>query len=230
MAIFRVIIILVLGVLSSPVCAHGLDEIRYDFEEGDQEWKVPDWAYYQKDYKAESSEVSDDIASRGKRSLKMICDFPGTVWAAALVEVEKEYDFFGYETISADVYLPKAAPKDLIQARIVLTVGDGWLFTEMRVPQPLERGKWTTITARLDPHESATSDWKGRGEKRLFNFIRKIKKIAIRVEYDAAPPYRIGPEYHGPVYVDNIVVKPWPGGAPPVGVYTSGVAPEAETQ
>lgn len=228
--IFHALVIVVVASFLPPLQAYGLDDIKYDFENGDQDWKIPDWAYYQKDYKAESSEVSADLASSGKQSLKVVCDFPGTVWAAALVEVEKDYDFFGYKSISVDVYLPKAAPKDLILARMILTVGDGWLFTEMKTPQLLERGRWITITAKLDPYEMATSDWRGRAEKRLFNYIHKIKKIAVRIEYDAAPPFRIGPAYHGPVYIDNLVVKPWPDGVPPAGVYTSGVATMAEPQ
>lgn len=188
------------------------DKIRFDFEGSLEKWKIPDWAYYQNDHKAISVELSDKMASSGENSLEMMCEFPGNKWIAALVEYNTDndttyLDLSGYKSISVDVYLPKKAPRDLIQARIILTVGDGWHFTEMRYAVPLERGKWTTIKAKLDTPEDESSEWKGRKEKKLIYHQDKVKKIAVRIEYDAAPPHRIGSKYHGPIYIDNLVIE-----------------------
>lgn len=227
--ILYVIAVLSLILFSGQCCGYALEEYRYDFEDGDQGWKIPDWAFYQKDHKALTSEVSTDVASTGTHSYKVDCDFPGNVWTAALVEVEKDYDLYGYDSISVDVYIPRNAPRDLMQARIILTVGDGWLFAEQRTPAPLTPGKWTTVTAKLESSEVPDSAWKGRGEKRLFNYIHKIKKIAVRAEYDASPPTRLGPRYNGPFYIDNLRIKPgnpadYPPPAPPQAQAAKGAA------
>ncbi|MFH1552843.1 MAG: hypothetical protein ABID83_04315 [Candidatus Omnitrophota bacterium] len=185
----------------------GADGVHFDFETTTQDWRIPDWAYYQEDHRAETVEVSKKRASHGNNSLEMICDFPGDMWTAALVEREKDMDLSDYKTISADVYLPKQAPGGILKARIILTAGDGWYFTEMRHTAILIPGKWTTIKARLESEEQENSDWKGRGDKRLFKNIHNVRKIAIRVEYDASPPHSIGPRYHGSIYVDNVVIE-----------------------
>lgn len=203
------IVVLVVSLLwfAARGAAAANDDIKFDFEEAMGKWKIPDWAYYQDDHRAIEVLQSDKKSSKGAGSLEIICDFPGDRWAAALVELEQDMDLSGYNTISADVFLPKNAPSGFLQARLILTVGIGWHFIEQRKAFPLTPGKWTTISAKLDNEENETSDWKGRKEKRLFNHINAIKKIAVRIEYDAAPPHRTGPRYKGPVYVDNIVIK-----------------------
>lgn len=224
--VFFFIVIILCASACRSAYALPTEEICYDFETGEEGWKIPDWAYYQKDHKAETSEVSSDFASSGKNSLKMVCNFPGNLWAAGVVEVEKDYNLYGYDSISVDVYLPRSAPKELLQARLILTVGDGWLFTEMRYAVALERGKWVTIKAKLESYEVENSNWKGKGERRLYHNINKVKKIAVRVEYDAAPPYRIGPKYKGPIYIDNLVIKPGDlSTITPPADYTSSPAP-----
>jgi hypothetical protein len=202
-------LIIVFSVVFYGAGAFGAEKIVFDFEGSNDAWEVPDWAFYQSDHKARTAEASDDVASSGKGSLKVMCEFPGDVWTAAVVEVKKDIDLREYETISVDVYLPKKAPRDIMQARIILTVGDGWRFTEMREGIPLERGKWTTIKVQIDKgaEEGSHPDWKGRGEKRLYHDIDKVRKIAVRIEYNAAPPHRLGPRYYGPVYVDNVVIE-----------------------
>ncbi|MFH1877579.1 MAG: hypothetical protein ABH883_02080 [Candidatus Omnitrophota bacterium] len=195
---------------TSPYCASGeagKKEIVFDFEDSTDSWRIPDWAYYQGDHVATEMQLAGEEASSGKSALKIMCDFPGDSWAAALIDLERPMDLSGYNTISADVYLPKKAPEGLMQARIILTCGDGWHFIEMRSAVPLKHGKWVTVKANLEKEEVPESEWKGRKEKRLFLHIDKIKKIAVRVEYDAAPPSKVGPRYTGPVYVDNIVIK-----------------------
>ena len=183
------------------------EEIIFDFEGGNEGWVIPDWAYYQGDHKAESVEVSQEKAKKGNSSLVVMCDFPGDVWAAALIEHREDMDLSGYEAISADIYLPKKAPKGIIVARFILTIGIGWHFTEMRYSVPLKPGRWTKVEAKLESEEVEKSEWKGRKEKRLFHHIKTIRKIAIRIEYDASPPYRIGRRYKGPIYIDNVVIK-----------------------
>lgn len=183
------------------------DQIVFDFEETTENWKVPDWAFYQNDHKAQEVETSDKYASSGERSLKLMCEFPGDVWTAALVERKGDMDLSEYDTISVDIYLPKKGPRGLIEARIILTVGEGWRFTEMRSAVPLRRGKWVTVKVNLDKGEEGITEWRGRGEKRLFLNIDKIRKIAVRIEYNAAPPHRIGPRYRGPIFIDNLVIE-----------------------
>lgn len=228
-AIFTIILAAALVLAVNTVMA--AEEYRFDFEDGDEGWVIPDWELSQKDHKAESCEASTDFASSGKQSLKIMCDFSGSVWQAALVEKEFEppIDLYGYHSVSVDVYLPRNAPKELMQARIILTVGDGWFFTEQRFAEPLKNGKWTTVSAWLESYEVPSPQWKGRNEKRLFLNIRKVKKLAVRIEYDIAPPQRLGSKYYGPIYIDNMVIKP--GGAedlPPAG--GPGITPDSPAQ
>lgn len=193
------------------------EKIVYDFEEGQEGWVIPGWSYDQynlRTYKGKSVGVSDEMASSGTHSLELIADMPGVEWSCAIVEKEKQLDLTGYETVSVDVYVPKGAPS-LLQAQIVLTVGDARRFTEMRKAVPLKPGQWTTITARLESpvvggdegEEPPLGDFRGRGPRRLYKFIDNIKKVAVRIEYNAAPPNMIGPRYKGPVYVDNFVIE-----------------------
>ncbi|MBD3296334.1 MAG: hypothetical protein GF392_03085 [Candidatus Omnitrophica bacterium] len=187
--------------------AGDLEPIRYSFEDSTDGWRVPDWALYQGDHVAESLEISTDHASEGESSAVIMCDFTGKSWQAALVEVQKPFDLTGYDEISVDVYMPRRAPRNLMQGRIILTAGEGWYFTEMKAPVYLPRGKWTTIRAELESTRPESSVWKGREEKRLYKNIDKIKKISVRIEYDVAPPTRLGRKYKGPIYLDNVVIE-----------------------
>ncbi|MDP8299557.1 MAG: hypothetical protein P9L88_06625 [Candidatus Tantalella remota] len=185
------------------------EKITYDFEESTGKWKIPDWAYMLDDHVARGIELAPKQSSTGESSMAVMCDFPGVIWSTALVEVEKDYDLTGYESISVDIYLPRKAPRDLMFARIILTISDGWLFTQMKDKIPLTPGKWTTVTVPLESvePEGRSSAWRGRKDKRLFLHIDKIKKIAVRIEYDTAPPTRTGPRYKGPIYIDNLVIE-----------------------
>ncbi|MFQ5953314.1 MAG: hypothetical protein ACE5JK_07965, partial [Candidatus Omnitrophota bacterium] len=190
---------------SVPICAEGGG--FFSFEGSNEGWVIPDWAYYQGDHKAESADISSEKASKGDNSLEVVCNFPGDIWTAALIEHREDMDLSGSETISADIYLPKKAPKRIIVARFILTVGIGWHFTEMRYAVPLVPGRWTKLKAKLESEEVEKSEWKGRKEKRLFHHISSVRKIAIRIEYDASPPYKVGRKYKGPIYIDNVVIK-----------------------
>ena len=199
-----IIPILILGFAGVDAFAAKTNGILYDFEDSTEGWKIPDWAFYQSDHVAKEVAISDKKATNGKGSLEVICDFPGNRWSAALIEVEKDMDLSEYESISADVFIPRDAPKSFFKARFIMTVGIGWHFIQQREAVSLIPGKWTTIKAPLEKSELETSAWSGRGEKRLFNHINAVKKIAIRVEYDVAPPHTIGPRYNGPIYIDNV--------------------------
>ena len=193
--------------MKGALAGYAGDAVKYNFEEGNDGWVIPDWAYCQSDHKAESIEPSLEKASTGKGSLAVMCDFPGDVWVAAIVEHREDLDLSKYSTISADIYLPRKAPKNIIQARFVLTAGIGWHFTEMRHAVVLVPGRWTKLKANLESEEVEESHWKGRKEKRLFLHTKKIRKIAIRIEYDASPPYKTGRRYKGPIYIDNVAIK-----------------------
>ena len=43
--------------------------------------------------------------------------------------------------------------------------------------------------------------------KTKWGSLDKIKKIAVRIEYNVAPPNVLGPKYKGPIYIDNVVIK-----------------------
>ena len=98
------------------------EPIKFSFEGSTEEWRIPDWAFYQGDHVARELRISSEYASDGESSLEVVCEFPGKTWAAALVEREVQLDLSGYNTFSADIYLPKKAPRDLILARLILTV------------------------------------------------------------------------------------------------------------
>ena len=201
-----ILILIILGFLGIAEAEED-SKIHFDFETSNHDWIIPDWAYMQDDHVAETVEISEKVSSSGKKSLAIICDFPGDIWRAALIERKGDMDLTGYKTISADIYIPKGAQRGLIKARFILTIGEGWLFTEMRQTFFLKPEKWITVKANLESEETEKSAWKGGDEKSLFHHIDKIKKIAIRIEYDAAPPHRIGRRYQGPIYVDNIVIE-----------------------
>jgi hypothetical protein len=171
------------------------ETILYSFDRDAEGWCVPDWTSDKPDYVAKSSEVTADFKSQGKSSLKLTADFPGKVWTAAIVEVEEYLNLSAYDKIACDVYLPEGAPEGL-KAKLILTVGEEWRFTEMSRSIFLLPGKWITVSASLKPN---SDDWKrGAIDDR---FRADVRKIAIRIESNR------GPVYSGPVYIDNIRVS-----------------------
>jgi hypothetical protein len=167
----------------------------YDFESGDLlGWEVPQWAEGQNGYVAISSDLSDEVASKGENSMKVAADFPGGSWSAALVEIQQYLDLSGYRVLMADIYLPPDAPVGLT-AKIILTVGDNWRFVEMSRSFPLMPGEWVTVTGNIEP---GSYDWKRivPDEK----FAEDVRKIAIRIESNMKP------KYAGDVFIDNIRV------------------------
>ncbi len=168
------------------------EKILFSFEKDAQGWEIPEWALEQEDYVAKTVEVSKDFAKDGAQSLKVMSAFPGKVWSAALVEDFEYFDWTPYKSISADIYIPKEAPLGL-KAKIILTVGENWKFTEMARSAALVPGEWVTITANL---LTGSEDWK----KTVVddNFRKDVRKVSIRVESNKKP------EYSGPIYIDNV--------------------------
>lgn len=170
----------------SNVCAQSPTPIRFDFEQNVESWHVPDWALSQKDHVCSGIEISEDYASRGDKSLKLDCDFPGNAWRAALIEYQGDLDLSGYKTISVDVYFPKKIRTHLLRARIIITAGP-WYFIENKKPVDIKLGRWTTIKAKLDVNEQNESlNWKVRKRERgLMANIERVRKIDVRIEYNA---------------------------------------------
>lgn len=182
-------------VLSFNANAFAEARVLYDFETGVEGWEIPDWALEQDDYVGETVEQSAEFASTGKSSLKMKANFPGGAWKGAVCEVMEYMDWTQYSTISADLYVPADAPQGL-RAKLVLTVGDDWTWTEMSKTIKLEPGKWITISANLLP---GSVDWKRTNP--TDEFRADVRKIDIRIESNKKPAYT------GPVYIDNIRVE-----------------------
>lgn len=169
----------------------------FDFEGGLQEWEIPGWAKEKPDAVGKVVSTSEEFASRGKGSLQLLAEFPGGgKWTGAYVEVlMRVTDWSPFGVLSADAYLPASAPAGL-EARIILTVGEKWEWTEMNRPTRLEPGHWTTLTVALKP---GSLDWK------FFitdAFRKDIRKVGIRIESNKTPAYS------GPVYIDNIRLGP----------------------
>lgn len=173
----------------------GEARVIYDFEGDVQGWEIPDWSYEQDDYVGETIDVSGDFASCGNESLMLTANFPGGSWKGAIIEVMEYMDWTPYSTISCDVLVPPSAPEGL-RAKIILTVGDDWAWTEMSRSEKLIPGEWVTISGNLLP---GSMDWKRTNP--TDEFRADVRKIDIRIESNKKP------EYNGPVFVDNIRVE-----------------------
>jgi hypothetical protein len=170
-------------------------KVLFGFEENIPNWEIPDWCFEKPDYVGESIAISNKFAKEGKSSLELMADFPGAKWTAAYVEIQQYFDWTLYKTISADIFLPKDAPFGL-QARIILTVGKDWVWTEMARLVKLMPGEWTIITASIVP---GSTDW--RRTEVNDKFRADVRKLGIRIESNMRPVYS------GPIYIDNIRVE-----------------------
>ena len=183
-------------VLGGSAAVAGEPLTVYDFEEGLQDWSIPDWAKEKEEDVGRVLSHSTEVASHGKGSMQLLADFPGGTWTGSYVEVFMYVtDWSQFSTVSADVYLPPNAPTGL-QGRFILTVSDQWTWTEMNRALRLEPGKWTTITANLKP---GSLDWKFFPTD---EFRKDIRKVGFRIESDKKP------SYSGPIYIDNIRLTP----------------------
>ena len=171
------------------------EKVLFGFEEKIPNWEIPDWCLEKPDYVGESIAISNKFAKEGKSSLELMVNFPGAKWTATYVEIQQYFDWTLYKTISADIFLPKEAPFGL-QARIILTVGEDWAWTEMARLVKLMPGEWTTITASIVP---GSADW--RRTEITDKFRADVRKLGIRIESNMRPVYS------GPIYIDNIKVE-----------------------
>ena len=170
------------------------EKILFDFEKNTERWEIPDWALEKTDLVAQNITASDEYASSGCSSLRIMADFSGGRWTGTIIEIMEYFDWARYGTILADVYLPKGTPFGL-RGRIILTVGENWEWVEMNQGIRLIPGEWTTIRADLMP---GSLDWK---RARITDGFRAdVRKMIIRVESNMRPTYK------GPVYIDNIRV------------------------
>ncbi len=191
-----ILMLLVFGLaLAFSIAALAEEKVLYDFETGLEGWEIPDWAHEQDDYVADSVDASSDFASKGKNSLKVTANFPGKKWTGAIAEIQEYFDWTPYTTVSCDLLVPEDAEPGL-KAKIILTVGDEWKWTEMSRSFKLKPGEWITISANLRP---GSMDWKRTHP--TDEFRQDIRKLDIRVESNMKPAYS------GPIYIDNVRVE-----------------------
>jgi len=171
----------------------GREMTLYSFEKDPQGWEIPDWALAKPDHVARQIGISEFQASDGGYALEMDVEFSGAAgWEGAYAErIVDVTDWSPFKYLSADIMIPKDAPRGL-RAKFILTVGNDWKWTEMNKTVPLTPGEWVVIKADLTP---ASMNW------RRFvtdEFRADVRKIGIRVESNGKV------RYAGPVYIDNI--------------------------
>jgi len=190
--------------------AFSVEPIKFMFESDTAGWEIPDWAESQKDCVGKFAQVSSAFShNKSGKSLEIMANFPGNNWTQAIVEKKLDRDLTGYKEITAYVYAPKNAPTGFLQARVILTVGS-WYFVESKSVTPLNKGKWVKVSAKLDVDDKNQSTyWKYSTKKEgmgLVENIDRIRKVAIRVEYNASTK-NYGSPYKGPVYIDDITIE-----------------------
>ena len=178
--------------VDTDVGLYGAGEVIFGFIGHVPTWEIPDWCFDRHDFVAESLSISRKFAKEGKTSLELIANFPGKTWSAAYVEVEEYFDWTPYHRISADIYLPENVPFGL-KAKLILTVGENWQWTEMSRLTKLVPGEWTTITASIVP---GSMDW--RRTQVTDEFRADVRKVGIRIDSNMRPVYA------GPIYIDNV--------------------------
>lgn len=170
-------------------------DILFDFEKDANGWEIPSWAFDKPDHIARSLDQISGISSNGTGSLKCDVKFLSERWSASHIEIAQYLDLGNYDNISADIYLPPAAPRGL-KAQFILTVGEDWRFVEMSKNSPLTPGEWTTITSNIS---EKSKDW--RRTVVDMDFKTDIRKLAIRVESNGRSTYS------GPIYFDAVRVS-----------------------
>jgi len=169
-------------------------KVLFSFEQDAQGWGIPDWALEKTDMVAKEVTVGKAGATEGKQALQVAVDFAGGKWAGALVEVEEYFDWTPHNSLAVDVTLPPDAPAGL-KAKIILTVGEDWEWTEMRRSIQLTPGQTTTLRASLAP---GSEDWKRALVDE--NFRKDVRKVAIRVESNK-------PAFKGSLAIDNVQLE-----------------------
>lgn len=191
--VFFIILITTASFAALPEFSYSREIVLYSFEKDPQGWEIPDWAFGKKDHVAKQIGISEFQASDGTYSLQMDTEFSGTpAWEGAYVErIVDVTDWSPFSYLSVDIFLPKNAPLGL-RARIILTIGDGWKWTEMNKSIPLTPGEWTVVKVDL------TSE--SRAWRRFIDdsFRSDVRKLGVRVESNGKISYK------GPVYIDNV--------------------------
>ncbi|HTY45942.1 MAG TPA: hypothetical protein VMD52_08140 [Patescibacteria group bacterium] len=189
----KLLLVMVLGalLLVTGSRASAAETVLFGFEKDVSGWEIPDWAMEKEDYVAKKIAVDSTYADEGKSSLKMDVKFPGGKWTAAYVEIQQYFDWSAYSAVSVDVYLPPTAPTGL-KSKLILTVGESWLWVEMARSTPLEPGKWTTVTANL---LSGSTDFRATVDEA---FRKDVRKLGVRIESNMKPAYE------GQVFIDNL--------------------------
>lgn len=194
----KICLFLVVGLFLISTCGFCQEKpttagkVIFGFEEKVPTWEIPDWCFEKEEYVGESIAVSEKSAKEGKSSLEVMVNFSGGRWTAAYIEVQQFFDWTLYKTISVDVYLPKEAPFGL-QARLILTVGEDWVWTEMARLVKLVPGEWTTVSANI---AAGSTDW--RRTEVTDEWRSDVRKLGIRIESNMRPTYS------GPIYIDNV--------------------------
>lgn len=191
--IFFIFLITIILSSSSPKDSFSREITLYDFEKDPQGWEIPDWALEKTDHVGKQISISEFYASQGKRSLEVDSEFTGgPSWEGSYVEsVIDITDWSAFRYLSVDILLPKGAPRGL-RARIILTVGEEWKWTEMNRTVSLTPEEWVVIKVDLT---SASTNWR---RYITDEFRSDVRKLGIRIESNGRIAYK------GPVYIDNI--------------------------
>ncbi|OGW84802.1 MAG: hypothetical protein A2987_02485 [Omnitrophica bacterium RIFCSPLOWO2_01_FULL_45_10] len=191
--IFFIFLITTASLLGQSALSFSREILLYDFEKDPQGWEIPDWAFTKKDHVGKQIGVSEFQASEGRYALEIDSEFTGgTSWEGSYVErVIDVTDWSPFNYLSLDIFLPKDAPRGL-RARIILTVGEDWKWTEMNKTITLAPGEWTLIKADLT---SNSMTWRRFIDD---SFRKDIKKLGVRIESNGKI------KYNGPAYIDNV--------------------------
>ena len=166
-------------------------KVLFGFENGPQGWGIPDWALEKTDMVAKEVSTGKPGSTEGKQALQVAVNFPGGKWTGAIVEIEEYFDWSPYSGLAVDVTLPADAPAGL-KAKLILTVGESWEWTEMRRAIQLSPGQTTTLRASL---AAGSEDWKRATVDDAFR--KDVRKLAIRLESNK-------PAFTGTFSVDNV--------------------------
>jgi len=191
--IFFILFITIIYSFAMPQISHSKEYVLYSFEKDPQGWEIPDWTFAKKDHIGKQIGISEHQASEGMYALEIDSEFTGGPgWECTYIECVVDItDWSPFSYVSADIFLPKEAPRGL-RAKIILTVGDNWRWTEMNKTVPLAPGEWTVVKADIT---SASLNW-----RRFIDdaFRSDVRKIGIRIESNGKIAYK------GPIYIDNV--------------------------
>ena len=190
---FALLFLFLFSILFVVNDSHAGDITLFSFESDPEGWEIPDWALTKDDYVADEVSVSQVQASEGVNSLEIGVNFPSDPqWRGAYIErVIDITDWSPFKYLSVDVYLPKEAPQGL-RARVILTVGENWKWSESNKAFALTPGEWAVIKLDLTPD---SKNWR---KYLTDDFRADVRKIGIRIESNGKIAYR------GPIYIDNV--------------------------